>query len=208
MSRTRWSVFSVMCILWCGFISQTYGLPQRPSLLPSFPDNSELVNGDVCTVCHSRFGGDAVRTSFGNDWQRQYPDFRDLQMTPAQAFAPLADKDSDGDSFTNAVELALGTHPGNNASKPLRFTKMLGEGINTIAVPLDTRSNMLANDLRALLGAELDTLVRWDGTTRQFVAVTGSGTPVNVTGSSAYVAVMRAPKSVDFVGRPWGSTPI
>ena len=104
--------------------------PFRPGKLPNLPNESDLRNGDVCTTCHTTFGG-SPRNPFGLDVQ--------ARVTPngQEVFwgLELAALDSDGDGFTNGEELgdpdgtwqegdaapgdpAAITHPGDPDSHP------------------------------------------------------------------------------------------
>lgn len=73
------------------------------------PDNGENFG---CGTCHVNPGGGGARNSFGNDWTAIAIPNGDKYI------AELADKDSDGDGFTNAQEFEAGTHPGDPESKP------------------------------------------------------------------------------------------
>ena len=69
-----------------------------------------------CATCHfSPAGGDA-RNAFGQDWEA-------IAIPAGDDYVPaIANRDSDGDGFTNDEEFAAGTHPGNAASHPPVFT--------------------------------------------------------------------------------------
>lgn len=189
------------------------GVLWRPQRLPGLPDLTEPgMRGDACNTCHVSGGGTA-RNPFGLLWERTYPGFEDFEMTAAEAFAPVAELDPDGDSFTNAVELALGTHPGNASSRPLRFTRPLTPGWNTLSLPLDPRRPFRVRDLLETVGTEGEYLIRWDSTEKRFVRVdrtTSPNTPENVfvDGQSAFLVWMRTSKEVSFVGRAWTSSRI
>jgi len=201
-------------LLFVGFVNAATlasALPWRVDRLPSLPDLTEPgMRGDRCNTCHTA-GGGTSRNAFGLLWERTYPKFEDLGMTAAEAFAPVAERDPDEDGFTNAVELALGTHPGNASSKPLRFTRSLNAGFNTLSLPLDPRKTTRVRDVLDLVGSESDFIVRWDAPTGRFVRVdrnTPSDSPTNavVDAQSAFLIQMNASRTVTFVGRPWASS--
>ncbi len=100
------------------YASPATGLPWRPERLPSLPDLGEPgMNNNSCNTCHTS-GGGTRRNPFGLDWEAAYPRFQDFGLNATDAFAAVADLDSDGDGFTNAEELADGKHPGNATSSP------------------------------------------------------------------------------------------
>ena len=122
------------------YASPSHAFPWRPNRLPSLPDLGEPgMNGVRCNTCHTS-GGGTPRNPFGLDWEAAYPRAEDFGLGIAEAFAAVADLDSDGDGFTNAEELAVGKHPGNAASSP--------EPANTPPTASDARAE--ANRSRAV----------------------------------------------------------
>lgn len=200
MAIWNWS-FNALGVLW------------RPQRLPALPDLTEPgMRGDACNTCHVSGGGTA-RNPFGLLWERTYPGFEDFEMTAPEAFAPVAELDPDEDSFTNAVELALGTHPGNASSRPFRLTRRLASGWNTLSLPLDPRRPFRARDLLETVGTEGEYLIRWDSAGKRFVRVDRTIPPIApenvlVDGQSAFLVWMNAPGEVSFVGRAWTSSRI
>jgi hypothetical protein len=208
---TVWGI--LLGVAFAGAATFASGLSWRPERLPSLPDLTEPgMRGDRCNTCHTT-GGGTLRNSFGALWERTYPGFEDLDMTASQAFSPVAELDPDGDGFTNAVELALGTHPGNASSKPLRFTRSLVTGLNTLSLPVDPRTPFRARDLLETVGSASDFLIRWNGANGRFVRV-DRNTPadaadnVPIDGQSAFLIQMNASRTVSFVGRAWSSSRI
>ncbi len=66
---------------------------------------------NTCGICHVNASGGGTRTTYGND-------FRDAAIGNHTFNALLEAKDSDGDGFTNIVEINALTNPGVAASKP------------------------------------------------------------------------------------------
>lgn len=181
-----------------------WALPGRVNLLPSLPDLDEPgMRNDVCNTCHTS-GGGTPRNPFGLDWQRTYSDFRDLGMSAAQAFAPLADGDSDRDGFSNEQELLLGTHPGNAQSRPVRVVLHLSAGWNAIGLPVDLRRTVRLSELVTELGEGVEQVIRYDSGARRFVPLPEAGDPI-LDGDEGLFVRVREAVSVEWVGRPWKS---
>jgi len=65
-----------------------------------------------CATCHINPAGGGAKNSFGIDWQN-------IAIPRGDRYVPeLANRDSDGDGFTNDEEFNANTHPGNSNSKP------------------------------------------------------------------------------------------
>ncbi len=62
-----------------------------------------------CTLCHDQDGG-SDRNGYGRDWAKEGEDLK--------AFRTIAERDSDGDGFSNSVEIAAGSNPGEAKSTP------------------------------------------------------------------------------------------
>lgn len=78
----------------------------RVALLPDKGNNFS------CGTCHTNPGGGGARNSFGTDWEA-------IAIPAGDTYVPdLANRDSDGDGFTNDAEFEAGKHPGDAASKP------------------------------------------------------------------------------------------
>ncbi|MFC1716671.1 thrombospondin type 3 repeat-containing protein [Candidatus Poribacteria bacterium] len=77
----------------------------RLALLPDKGDNFS------CGTCHVRATGGGGRNPFGEDWAA-------IAIPKGDKYVPeLADKDSDGDGFTNDKEFEAETNPGDAKSK-------------------------------------------------------------------------------------------
>lgn len=213
MTIPRWMCYG----LWMfGIVFIADALPYRPDLLPGLPRTSEPgMKGDICNTCHTNGGGTYPLTPFGNDWLALYDGARDINLTPAQAFAPVAEKDSDGDGFTNSVELQFGFHPGNRDSKPasgpVNVTRRLNAGLNAVSVPGRSKPTFRALDLLSMLGNEAEFLVRWNVGAGRFVVVNrstpaGSADNAVVDGQTAFLVQMNAPKTVEFSGIAWDNS--
>jgi hypothetical protein len=80
--------------------------PFRPALLPDRGENFG------CSTCHIDPNGGGPRNPFGKDWEA-------IAIPQGDKYVPeIANKDSDGDGFTNDEEFKAGTHPGDPQSKP------------------------------------------------------------------------------------------
>jgi hypothetical protein len=209
----RLAVLAMGVLMSCGVTGSGRAFPWRPDRLPLLPALTEAgMNGDRCNTCHTA-GGGTVRNPFGKDWEATYPGAEDFGLTAGVAFGPLALKDSDGDGFSNQEELAAGTHPGNGTSRPLRFTRDLGAGLNTLSVPLSPRVGFRAVDLLGVAGASAEYLVWWDPSAQRFRRVDrtterGSAADVAVGGQTAFLVWMQAAARVVFVGRAWGESAV
>jgi len=65
-----------------------------------------------CATCHVNAGGGGARNSFGKDWEK-------IAIPQGDKYVPdIAEKDSDGDGFTNDEEFEAETHPGDPKSHP------------------------------------------------------------------------------------------
>ncbi len=65
-----------------------------------------------CGTCHVNPAGGGVRNPFGKDWEA-------IAIPKGDIYVPeLADRDSDGDGFTNDKEFDAETNPGDTKSKP------------------------------------------------------------------------------------------
>ena len=176
--------------------------PYRLGLVPNVPELGEAgMRGSSCNTCHTTGGGTA-RNPFGLDWEATWGGGRDAGLTPAEAFAPLAALDSDGDGFTNAQELDLRTHPGNAESRPLRFVRILDAGLNTLSVPVRPGPDFRVADLVDVLGEGLVRFIVWDVEAKQF-RLYEPGDDLPVTGQAAFFVEMAAPLRLELVGRAW-----
>jgi hypothetical protein len=73
------------------------------------PDKGENFG---CGTCHVNPGGGGVRNSFGRDWEA-------IAIPRGDKYVPeIANRDSDGDGFTNDEEFEAEKHPGDPQSKP------------------------------------------------------------------------------------------
>ena len=81
----------------------------RAFRLNFLPDEGENFG---CATCHINAGGGGPRNPFGQDWEA-------IAIARGDKYVPdMAERDSDGDGFTNDEEFEAGTHPGDSESKP------------------------------------------------------------------------------------------
>lgn len=81
----------------------------RPFRLALLPDNGANFG---CATCHTNPAGGGPRNPFGRDWEA-------IAIPNGDKYVPqLADRDSDGDGFTNDEEFKAEKHPGDPNSKP------------------------------------------------------------------------------------------
>jgi hypothetical protein len=66
------------------------------------------------------------------------------------------DEDTDGDSYTNSEEVAVGSNPASNASTPGITTVQLAKGFNLIGIPAESMFRPNVDDWVVLLGANAD----------------------------------------------------
>jgi hypothetical protein len=65
-----------------------------------------------CGTCHVNAAGGGARNPFGKDWEA-------IAIPRGDKYVPdIANRDSDGDGFTNDQEFNAGKHPGDPNSKP------------------------------------------------------------------------------------------
>jgi hypothetical protein len=81
----------------------------RPFRLGKIPDRGKNFG---CGTCHVNPRGGGQRNSFGYDYET-------ISMKAGEKYTEdLGALDSDGDGFTNDQEFGMGTHPGDQKSKP------------------------------------------------------------------------------------------
>ncbi len=81
----------------------------RPFRVDRLPDGGKNFS---CGTCHINPGGGGARNLFGRDWEA-------IALPAGDRYIPaIANRDSDGDGFTNDEEFDAGTHPGDPESKP------------------------------------------------------------------------------------------
>ena len=82
------------------------GRPWRPARLPDEGKNFR------CSTCHFNPEGGGPRNPFGQDWEA-------IAIPLGDEYVPeIANRDSDGDGFTNDEEFNAGTHPGDSDDHP------------------------------------------------------------------------------------------
>ncbi len=82
------------------------GRPFRPARLPDEGKNFG------CSTCHFNPAGGGPRNPFGQDWEA-------IAIPLGDKYGPeIANRDSDGDGFTNDEEFNTGTRPGDPESHP------------------------------------------------------------------------------------------
>lgn len=97
------------------------GRPHRVALLPDKGKNFG------CGTCHVNPDGGGARNSFGRDWEL-------IAIPKGDKYVPeIANRDSDGDGFTNDEEFNAGKNPGDSNSKPdkPRSVKSKGRSLTT-----------------------------------------------------------------------------
>lgn len=101
--------------------------PQHASALPTFPPvvtaTYKLKPGGIlskavanCTFCHVA-QGPPKRNPYGTDLEAALKQAQTKTLT-SDILKSIENKDSDGDGFTNAAEIAADTLPGDSSSKP------------------------------------------------------------------------------------------
>ena len=91
----------------------------RATRLALLPDNGANFS---CGTCHVNPGGGGARNSFGMDWAA-------IAIPQGDEYVDaLANKDSDGDGFTNDEEFTANTHPGKSDSKPEKSKSVSPKG--------------------------------------------------------------------------------
>lgn len=104
MKRTQWVLMGLMAVTtWAGM--------PRAQAQPLFANLYKQQYGytPACIACH-RDGGGSVLNSYGEEFKKA--------GESAAAFKAVADKDSDGDGFANAVEALAKANPGRKDSTP------------------------------------------------------------------------------------------
>ena len=104
--RTKTTVYLGVAVFF--FIFATT-VSARPFRLGKLPDKGKKFS---CATCHLNPGGGGSRTAFGNDYAK-------VGLKAGDKYTKdLGAMDSDKDGFSNDMEFAAGTHPGDSGSKP------------------------------------------------------------------------------------------
>jgi uncharacterized membrane protein len=127
--------------------------PQRASALPTFPPvvtaTYKLKPGGIlskavanCTFCHV-VEGPPKRNPYGADLEAALKQAQTKTLTP-DILKSIENKDSDGDGFTNAAEIAADTLPGDPSSKPTGQPNATPQAASTSSAPAESDAGPFA----------------------------------------------------------------
>ena len=172
-----------------------------------------VADGDTVTISATVAGATSVTA--------------DVSMLDDQATAMVAltDADADGtyigmhtisavntaDNGTHTITVTATDDAGNSADattsvtlqNSISFTSTLPAGISLFHVPLAEEGLDTVGDLRTKLGANVNLLITYDGSTWN-----SRSSDVAITGSLGILASMSAETTVTFEGQPWADTTV
>ena len=185
-----------------------------PTISATSASPATVANGDTVTISATVAGATSVMANVS------------LLDTAATASVSLTDADADG-TYTGTHPISINNEArngeqsititatdaaGNSSSdstatvtlqNSISFTSTLPAAISLFHVPLDEEGLDTVGDLETKLGANVNLLITYDGSTWN-----SRSSDVAITGSLGILASMSAETTVTFEGQPWADTTV
>ena len=126
------TIFYIAVVVMAGYGTVNASSSFLRTFLTTYPSASST-QLNSCGICHVNPAGGGARNSYGSD-------FANASIGNHTYNATLAARDSDGDGYTNLVEINAATFPGNAASYPAAASDTTVPTVTAFSIPATSSS--------------------------------------------------------------------